>query len=74
MTTYANEQQSRCFKSAQQRIAVIASVGLSHLVCAEEFARGYAQGLAEAGVLSFDQRDALYALADDAVEQRKRKL
>lgn len=74
MAKYTDEQKTQCLQNARQRIAVISAVGRSYLACAEEFARGYAQALTDVGALSFDQRDELYALAAEAVEQRKRVL
>lgn len=74
MSSYTDEQKTKCLENARQRIAVISGVGRSHLACAEEFALGYVQALTDVGALSFDQRDELYALAAEAVEQRKRRL
>ena len=74
MSICSDEQRAQCFNNAQQKIAIISSVGRSFIVNAEEFARGYAQALAEAGVLSFDQRDELYVLTTEAVERRRHKL
>ncbi len=72
MPMYTDEIRTRCFINAQQKIAVIRCVDRSFLAYVEQFSRGYAQALADAGILSFEQLDTLYALVDEAIEQCKR--
>ncbi len=74
MPMYTDELKTRCFINAQQKIAVIRCVDRSFLAYVEQFSRGYAQALTDAGILSFEQLDTLHALVDEAVELRKRVL
>ncbi len=74
MPMYTDELRTRCLINAQQKIAMIRCVDRSFLACAEQFTRGYAQALTDAGILSFEQRDTLYVLVDEAVAQHIRKL
>lgn len=71
MLRYSDEEKALYFLNASYKISSIASVSRCYLINAEEFARGYVQALAETGVLTFDQRDELYAQVTKAVEKRK---
>jgi hypothetical protein len=74
MSTSPKNTDAEFLLSAQQKIASIKCVERSHLVCVEEFVRGYAQALAEASIISFAQRDDLYQQVAQAVDSRKREL
>jgi hypothetical protein len=74
MSRFSEEEKALYFLNANYKISVIASVSRCYLINAEEFARGYAQALAETGVLTFDQRDKIYDLAADAVKKRRHVL
>ncbi len=74
MSRFSEEEKALYFLNANYKISVISSVSRCYLINAEEFARGYAQALAETGVLTFDQRDEIYDLAADAVKKRRHVL
>ncbi|CAF1682903.1 unnamed protein product, partial [Didymodactylos carnosus] len=52
---------------AQSKILAIRCADRSHIVCIEEFIRGYVQALAEVDFISFAQRDELYSQITEAV-------
>jgi hypothetical protein len=56
----------------KSQILAINCVNRSHIICVEEFIRGYTQALAEVEAITFAQRDEFYLQITDAVLQRKR--